>query len=398
MKKTGYRPNYAGAVEATSSLGGMFMPPIMGATAFLIAEFLQVSYWSVCIAAFLPGIAYYTTLLVQVDLEAAKLDLRGLPRESLPSLKKTLMGGWQYLLPFVLLLFLLGGLRYSPQTAIIYTLAALMIVTSFKKKSRPSLDRLLRALEDSARGMLPIIPLCTAIGILIGAIQMTGAGTKFTSELLTISGGNLMILLLMTGLAAFVLGMGMTAVGVYILTVVLLAPALVRAGVEPIAAHMFLFYFGCLSFITPPVCVDAYIAAGISGGSPFKTGFRAMRLAFAAYLVPWAFIFNPGILMLGSFFDVLAGFAFVTMGAISIGIIFEGHFLTHLRGWEHVLLVFTGIFLFVPNPITRGLGLALVAFFVVSQVMRARSRKRRHSGEDHEPSSGKPSRYRRRNP
>jgi TRAP-type uncharacterized transport system fused permease subunit len=191
MKKTGYDKNYAGAVEATASLGGMFMPPVMGATAFLIAEFLQMSYWGVCVAAFLPAIAYYTTLLAQVDLEAAKIGLEGLPRESLPSLKKTFMGGWQYLLPFALLLFFLGVLRYSAQTSIIYTLAALIVVSSFKKESRITPKKLLNALEDSARGMMPIIPLCASIGILVGAIQMTGAGTKFTSELLTISGGNL---------------------------------------------------------------------------------------------------------------------------------------------------------------------------------------------------------------
>jgi len=372
MKKTGYDKNYAGAVEATASLGGMFMPPVMGATAFLIAEFLQMSYWSVCVAAFLPAIAYYTTLLAQVDLEAAKIGLEGLPRQSLPSLKKTFLGGWQYLLPFALLLFFLGVLRYSAQTSIIYTLAALILVSSFKKESRITPTKLLNALEDSARGMMPIIPLCASIGILVGAIQMTGAGTKFTSELLEISGGNLMFILLMTGFAAFILGMGMTAVGVYILTVVLLAPALIRAGVEPIAAHMFLFYFGCLSFITPPVCVDAYIAAGISGGHPIKTGFRAMRLGFAAYLVPWAFIFNPGILMVGSSLQIITTFFFVTLGAVSVGSAFEGYLLTRFRRWESILLAISGICVFTPNIITRGVGLAFQAVFLLTQIVRAK--------------------------
>ena len=375
MKKTGYEKNYAGAVEATASLGGMFMPPVMGATAFLIAEFLQMSYWSVCVAAFLPAIAYYTTLLAQVDLEAAKIGLKGLPRENLPSLKKTLMGGWQYLLPFALLLFFLGVLRYSAQTSVMYTLAALILVSSFRKQSRITLKKIFFALEDSARGMMPIIPLSASIGILVGTIQMTGAGTKFTSELLDISGGNLMVILLMTGFAAFILGMGMTAVGVYILTVVLLAPALIRAGVEPIAAHMFLFYFGCLSFITPPVCVDAFIAAGISGGHPFKTGFRAMRLGFAAYLVPWAFIFNPGILMIGSPLQIIATFFFVTLGAVAVGSAFEGYLLTNNRRWESILLALSGICVFTPNVITRGLGISFIALFLLSQMMRAKKSK-----------------------
>lgn len=367
MKETGYKPNYAGAVEATASLGGMFMPPVMGATAFLIAEFLQINYWSVCVAAFLPALAYYTTLLTQVDLQAAKTGLKGLPKEDIPSIKKTLKGGWQYLFPFALLLFLLGGLRYSTQSSIMYTLAALIFVSFFKKETRITPKRLLLALEDSAKGMLPIIPLCTGIGILIGAIHMTGAGTKFTSELLTLSGGNLFLLLIMAGLAAFILGMGMTAVGVYILTVVLIAPALIKAGIEPIAAHMFLFYFGCLSFITPPVCVDAYIAAGIANGNPFRTGFQAMQLGFAAYLVPWAFIFNPGILWIGSAFQIVSAFVFITLGAVTMGVVFEGYLLVKLKIWERCVLTVFSLLVFIPAVATRIIGVVLLAAFVFNQ-------------------------------
>ena len=339
MKNTGYGKNYAGAVEATASTGGMFMPPVMGAAAFLIAEFLQISYWNVCVAAFLPGIAYYATLLVQVDLHAAKIGLKGLPREELPSFRKTMAGGWHYLMPFAVLIVLLGVFQYSAETSIMYTLAALVIVSFFRKDSRLTIKKLISALEDSARGMMPIIPLCTGIGILVGSIEITGAGTKFTSELLTISGGNLVIMLIMTALAAFILGMGMTAVSVYILTVVLLGPALIKAGVEPIAAHLFLFYFGCLSFITPPVAIAAYIASAISGGDPWKTGFRAVRLGFAAFLVPWAFVFNPGILMIGSFPEISEASFFVFMATLSVGVAFEGYFLTKMRFWESGLLV-----------------------------------------------------------
>ncbi len=369
MKDTGYEKNYAGAVEATASLGGMFMPPVMGATAFLIAEFLEATYWEVCVAAFLPAVAYYATLLLQVDLHAAKIGLRGVKREELPSLKKTLAEGWQYIVPFIILLFLLGVMRYSAQTSIIYTLASLVIVSSFKRESRLTPRKLLIALEESARGMMPIIPLCTAIGILVGSIQMTGVGMRFTSQLLGLSGGSLMALLLMTGIAAFILGMGMTAVGVYILTVVLLAPALVRAGVEPIAAHMFLFYFGCLAFITPPVAVEAFIAAGISGGTPFRTGFRAMRLGFAAYLVPWAFVFNPGILMIGSWTDISKAFFFIVLGTMCAGCSFEGFMLVLMRTWERVLVMAAGLMVFVPVGSTRLAGLALLALIVLRQVM-----------------------------
>ena len=372
MKDTGYEKNYAGAVEATASTGGMFMPPIMGATAFLIAEFLNISYWSVCVAAFLPAIAYYATLLTQVDLEAAKIGLKGLPREELPSLKKTLLGGWQYLLPFVLLIFLLAILRYSAQTSIMYTIGALIIVSFFKKESRLTPKKFLVALEDSARGMMSIAPLCTAIGILVGAIAITGAGTSFTSQLFTISGGNLMIILILTASAAFILGMGMTAVSVYILTVILLAPALIKAGVEPISAHMFLFYFGCLSFITPPVCVGAYIAAGISGGDPWKTGFRAVRLGFAAFLVPWAFVFNPGILMIGSPLEIISSFFFIVLGAMTIGVAFEGFLIIKLSMWENILLAISGICIFIPNFLIRLLALAFLAVFLFRHLIQTR--------------------------
>ena len=375
MKRTGYRANYAGAVEATSSLGGMFTPPVMGATAFLIAEFLQISYWSVCVAAFLPALAFYITLLTQVDLQAAKLGLKGLPKKEIPSLKKTLLGGWQYLLPFALLLFLLGGLRYSAQSSVMYSLASLIGVSFLKKETRLTPKKFLLALEDSAKGMLPIIPLCTAIGILIGSIQMTGAGTKFTSELLAMSGGNLMLLLIMAGLAAFILGMGMTAVGVYILTVVLIAPALIQGGIEPIAAHMFLFYFGCLSFITPPVCVDAYIAAGIAKGSPFKTGFRAMRLGFAAYLVPWAFVFNPGILFVGSWFEILGAFIFVVLGAVTMGVVFEGYLMGPIKMWSRCTLTFCGMTMFIPSTTLRLTGLCVMTLLIGVQLYQLNQQK-----------------------
>ncbi len=372
MKNTGYEKNYAGAVEATASTGGMFMPPVMGATAFLIAEFLNISYWSVCVAAFLPALAYYATLFVQIDIEAAKMGLKGLPRERLPSLKKTLMEGWHYLLPLGVLIFLLGILRYSEQTSIMYTIGALIFVSFVRKRSRFTLKKLLMALEDSARGMISILPLCTGIGVLVGAIEITGIGINLTSELLILSGGNLVILLMMTAIAAFILGMGMTAVSVYLLTVILLAPAVIKAGVEPIAAHMFLFYFGCLSFITPPVAIGAYIAAGISGGDPWKTGFRAVRLGFVAFLVPWAFVFDPVILMIGPPMKIMASFLFITLGAMSIGMAFEGYFFKELKTWENLMLILTGISIFIPNFVTRGIGLIFLAFFVAVHVFQAR--------------------------
>lgn len=376
MKNSGYGPNYSGAVESSASVAGMFTPPVMGATSFLIAEFLQMDYWAVCISAMLPAVTFYITLFVQVDLQAVKIGLKGLRKEEIPSLKKTLKEGWHYLIPFVLLLFFLAILKYSAQTSIMYALGVLIVVTSFNKKTRLNPKKFLLALEDSAKGMLPIIPLCTAIGILIGSIQMTGAGTKFTSELLVMSGDNLFILLILASVASFVLGMGMTAVGVYILAVVLIAPALIQAGIEPLAAHMFLFYFGCLSFITPPVCVAAYIAAGIANGSPFKTGFRAMKLGIAGYIVPWAFVFNPGILFVGSIAEIAADFLFVTLATVMLGISFEGYFLKEMRQLERILLGLFGTCFFIPNLVVRLAGFVIITVIIGLHLYRARLQKK----------------------
>lgn len=376
MKSTGYGKNFAGAVESTASTGGMFTPPVMGAAAFLIAEFLQVPYWNVCLAAALPALAFYVTLFIQVDLEAVRLKLGGLPKSKLPSLKETLIGGWHFLLPFVVLIIMLGVLNYSAETAILYTLGVLIAASAFKKESRLTLPKLMDALEDSARGMMAIIPLCAAIGILVGAINMTGAGTSFTTELLDISGGNLFVLLLMAALASFLLGMGMTAVSVYLLTVVLLAPALINAGVEPMAAHFFLFYFGCLSFITPPVCVGAYIAAGISGGSPWRTGANAVQLGAAAFLVPWGFVFYPGILLIGEPFNVITATVIVILGTSSVGVACAGQFLTQMHLWERVLLGISGIAMFVPGVITKTFAIGFLILFVGKQIIQLKSRNK----------------------
>jgi len=372
MKRTGYDKNMAGAIEATASTGGMFMPPIMGAVAFLIAEFLGMSYWSVCIAAFIPAFIYYGVLFIQVDAEAGRKGLKGLPHEELPSLRKTLLSGWQFLLPLVLLVIFLGVLRYSATTSIMYTLGSLIVISLFKKESRPTPNRIVNAIEGSARGMLPIAPLCTAIGVIVGSLLVTGAGTSLTSALLNISGQSLMLMLIMAAGASFILGMGMTAVSCYILTVILMAPALITAGVEPIAAHMFLFYFGCLSFITPPVCIATYIASGISGGDPWSTGMRAMRLGVAAFLVPWAFIFSPGILAVGSGIDVLLSFTTTAFGAACVAIASAGYLKVELRAWQRVALALGGISMFVPAFEIKLAGFIIVGLMLLAHFINIR--------------------------
>lgn len=375
MKSTGFSKNMSGGIECTASLGGMFMPPVMGATAFLIADFLQISYWSVCVSAILPALVYYAVLYYQVDCTAAKLDLKGLPKEEIPKISKVLKEGWVFIVPFGVLLFVMGYLRWSAQTAVIYTLVSLIVVSTFKKKTRLTREKILLALEDAAKGMMFIIPVCTAIGILVGSVQITGVAMRFTSELLELSGGNLIIVLIMSGIAAFILGMGMTALSVYIMTVVLIAPALINMGVPPIAAHMFLFYFGCLAFITPPVAVEAFIAAGISGGHPFKTGFQAMRLGFGAYIVPWAFIFSPGILWIGGLDNIAASAIFICLAGICGGSVFEGYFFGPLAWYGRVIMGVALICVFPPIMPMRIAGLVILVIVFIIQKQRKRAGK-----------------------
>lgn len=349
MIKNGYSRNLAGAVEAVASTGGMFTPPIMGATAFLIADFLNLSYWTVCAAAFLPALLYYGTLLFQVDIEAIKAGSFGLPKDQLPRTREVLRKGWFYLVPFIVLVVLMGGLKYSAETTIVYTLVAMVVCASFSPQGRLSRGKILWILESTARGMISIIPLCTGIGIVVAALTITGAGANLSMELGDLAGQNPYLMLLLAGLASFVLGMGMTAVSCYLLTVTLLAPGIIAGGIDPLAAHMFLFYYGCLSFITPPVAVAAFVAAGISDGSPSITGVKAIRLGISAVLLPWAFVVNPALLWQGSLLNILlaAVATLISLFCLSIGL--SQFFCRPLNKVQSLLSCLLGATFFIPS-------------------------------------------------
>jgi TRAP transporter 4TM/12TM fusion protein len=351
MKENGYTKEFAGSVESCASTGGMFTPPVMGATAFLIAEFLDISYWNVVLAAALPALIYYIVLFCQVDLEAVKLGLVGLPKERVPSFRVTLKEGWQFLLPVGVLLFLMGWLNYSSETSVSLTIVSLIIVSFFRKATRLTGKKLLAAMEDSAKGMINITPLCAAIGIILGALLLTGAAINLSSGLLSISGGNTFLLLLVAAVSSLILGMGMTAVTCYILTVALMGPALIKLGIEPIAAHMFLFYYGTISFITPPVSVGAYVAAGIAGGNPWQTGIRAALLGAAAFVVPWSFAYNPALVLAGSVYETVREFVLCCLGALFIAPAVVGYLWLsprRIKMWERLLLGCGGVVLLAP--------------------------------------------------
>ena len=305
MKRTGYRPHFAGAVEAAASNGGQIMPPVMGIAAFLMIDFLGIPYNRIVLAGLLPAVAYFGALFLMIDFEAVKTGLRGLPRNELPGIRKTLMEGWQFMIPLALLIYLLMVQGYSPQLSALWATGALIVIGFFSKNNRISLKKICLALKNTAVAMMMMAVVCAVAGIIVSCVQLTGLDHRLSMGLLGLAGDNVWLLLVLAAVSCIILGMGMTTSAVYIVMAVLVAPALVQMGFVPIAAHFYVFYFGVAALITPPVCPTSYIGAGIAGASPMRTGITAARLAIVCFVVPFIFIFQPALLMEGSAIDVV---------------------------------------------------------------------------------------------
>ncbi|MBA7615256.1 hypothetical protein ES703_22534 [subsurface metagenome] len=288
MKQTGYPAHYAAAVEACASTGGVLMPPIMGAAAFLIAEFLGMPYSYVMIAAFLPSILYYLGLFAGVDAFAAKSGLKGLPQESLPNLKETLKEGWFFLVALLLLVYLLLVTGWQAQ-APYYVAAFLLILSTIHKGTRLSPRGLVQLLEQMGRVLAEITAILCTIGLILGSLTITGTAFSLSSDIIRLAGGSIPLLLLLGFATSFILGMGMTVTACYIFLAIILAPGLIGVGLNPLAVHLFIMYCGMISYITPPVAIGAFAAAGLAGSAPMKTGFQAMRLGIVIYFIPFFF-------------------------------------------------------------------------------------------------------------
>jgi len=360
MKKVGYTPHFAAAVEATASTGGQIMPPVMGITAFLMAELLNVPYAKVALAALMPGVIYYVGVFVQVDLEAAKSGLKGLPREAVPPLKKVVLEGWIFIIPLIVLTYLLFVLLLDPDIAGLYTIAATCIVCMFKKASRIDVKKLMSILELTGEGLLEIGIIVGAAGLILGVMAVSGLGFSFSMALTEVAGGNFFILLLLAAGGAIVLGMGMPVLASYVLVVLLVAPALTKTGMVPLSAHMFVFYFAVLSFLTPPICLAVYTAASLANSNPMKTAFQAVRLGIAAYIVPFIFAFSPALLLIGSPVAAFTAIIFAIVGIMILSIGLEGYLLRHLHWVERIITVVSGIALMSPSWRGRGAGALLL--------------------------------------
>lgn len=374
MKRLGYRKEFAGAVEAASSTGGQIMPPVMGAAAFLMAEFTGVPYWEIAKAAAIPAILYFAGIWIMVHFEAKRIGLRGLSKEEMPNKKEVLKRSY-LLLPIIAIIgFLMSGV--SPTRAALYGILTTIIVGAFRKETRMSFQDILRALESGARAALAVAAATASAGMIVGVVTLTGVGLKFANGLLAFSGGIVLLTLFFTMIASIILGMGTPTTANYIITSTIAAPAIIALGAPTLSAHMFTFYFGIVADITPPVCLAAFAAAGIAKGSPMRTGFNSTKLAIAAFIIPYIFVLSPELLLIdttigNALFVIMT--ATVGMLGISAGLI--GFWMAHMAVWERIWAVASGLCLIVPGLVTDTLGLGSLAIIFALQVMKSRKKK-----------------------
>lgn len=379
MKKIGYQAHVAGAIEAAASNGGQLMPPIMGAAAFVMAEFLAKPYREVAVAAVVPAVLYYTILFIQIDLEAAKRGLKGLPREQLPALRPLLASAYIVVIPLLVVIYTLFVMNLDPSKAGIFGVLATAFLALFRAESRSALRRLWGLLEETGRVLLEVLVTAAVAGIVVGIIMISGLAFLLSLYVTQMAGDQLFLILVMAAAVCIVLGMGMGTVAVYVLVATLMGPALAQLGLLPMAAHLFLFYFGMLSLVTPPICVASYTAAAIAGSSPMRTGFEAMRLGAVAYVVPFLFVYSPTLLLIGDFVHVLLAVITAIAGTALMAVGLSGYLFRGV-GWVwRSLLIAAGIALLVPpvspipfSELLNVVGGAVGVFFVAREWMRIR--------------------------
>ncbi|MET4698491.1 TRAP transporter 4TM/12TM fusion protein [Constrictibacter sp. MBR-5] len=361
MKKIGFKPAYAGGVEACASTGGVLMPPIMGATAFVMASFLNVPYVEVVIAATIPSLLYYFGLFMQIDAYAARRGMKGLPASELPSLWQTVKEGWYYIFAFLALIYMLLILQQEA-TAPFYATALLLGINQISAKHRMNWAKFKAFFFGTGILFAELCGILAAIGLIVGSLSLTGMAGTLTNDLVFIAGGNVLMLLVMGALTSFILGMGMTVTACYIFLAVILAPALIKAGLNPMGVHLFLMYWGMISFITPPVAIGAFVAAGLAKAPPMQTGMEAMRLGIVIYIVPFFFVFNPALLFQGEATEIAIVVGTAILGVIVISGALQGYLLQvgdlgsgPVSLFARLLIFAGGLFLAAPGG-TFGLG------------------------------------------
>ncbi|MCK3655092.1 C4-dicarboxylate ABC transporter permease [Pasteurellaceae bacterium Macca] len=377
MKKIGYHKNFAGAVEASASVGGQILPPIMGASAFIMAETTGVSYGTIALAALLPALLYYLGVITQVHLRAGKQNLKGLSKDQLPRLKEVMKARGHMLLPIVALVgFLIASVPIG--YAATYTIGITVLVSQLSKETRMGFKEIIEALEDGAKQSLSVMAACAAVGIVIGVVNLTSFGTVITSSIVTLGAGSLFLTLFLTMIASMILGMGLPSIPAYIITATMAAPALASFGVPVLIAHLFVFYFGIFANITPPVALAAFAGAGIAQGDPMKTGWQSLRLALAGFIIPFMFVYNPHILMidttnvavmaktfpLPNVLEIITVVISSVIGVLGLSVAVEGYFKTIMPIWQRLMLTCGALMLITPEWISDLVGIAIVIIII----------------------------------
>ncbi len=369
MKKTGYKPEFAAAAEAAASTGGQIMPPIMGAAAFLMADYVQLPYSQVAVKAILPAVLYFAGIFIAVHLEAKKLGLRGLTREELPRLKPLLKQVY-LLLPLVLLVYLVGTSQRSIQYAAAIAIVAAIFVSLFSKETRITPKRLLEALAAGGQGTITVAAACGIAGIIAGTITMTGLANMLINGIVALAGNHVIIALFLTMICCIILGMGVPTTANYCIMAATCAPILTRMGVPAVAAHFFVFYFGIVADLTPPVALAAYAGAAIGQANPMKTALTATKLAIGAFIVPYVFALNPAMLFIDTTLpEVLLICVSSLVGIFGVAAALEGYFLSHMSWYQRIMSAVGGLLLIVPGIVTDSVGLLLVGSVTALQLV-----------------------------
>jgi TRAP transporter 4TM/12TM fusion protein len=375
MKKIGYKSHFAAAVECVSSTGGQIMPPVMGAGAFILAELVGAPYLDVCKAAAIPALLYFFSIFVMIDLEAAKTGLRGLSWSELPRLGPLLKTEFLFIVPIFTLLFFLIGLKTSATMAGFWATVVTFIITFFRRQTRMGRKKILDTLADGAIKATQVAAVCACAGIVIGVTALTGVGLKISAILIDLGGVSILLSLFLAMIISLILGMGLPTTAAYIICAAVVAPSLIKLGLQPMAAHLFIFYFACVSAITPPVAVAAYVAAGIARANPLKVAFTACRLGLAAYIVPYMFVYGPALILQGGLFYVVWSTVTAIIGVMALaGGTERWIFGQPTSPFQTALLLGGAVLLIKPGLLTDVIGFCLIAIAVALWAWARKSR------------------------
>jgi TRAP transporter 4TM/12TM fusion protein len=370
MKKTGFKSVFAGAVEAVASTGGQIMPPIMGAAAFILAQILGISYWKVAAAAAIPALLYYVALYAAIDFKSMKDGLVGLSKNELPDVRGGILKRIHLMFPLLMLIYYIVSFTATPVTAAARAIIAVIVVSFLRRETRMGPAKIFDAMEKGAREAVTVAIPCAMAGVLIGVVIYSGLAFKLTDILVALSGGKLLIALILVMVAVIILGMGMPTSAAYLIAAILLAPLLIKLGVMPLAAHMFIFFFAVISMITPPVALASFVAAGMAESDLWETGLEAFKIALPSFLVPFVIVYSPALILEGSLGDIIWRTLITLIGVIALSASLIGFFFRKTRPWEWAALLAGALLLIVPELITDFIGIAMVGGVLAVQLRR----------------------------